>query len=134
MESIKFESNKKKILLNDDENKVLVFNPSDKRTRQKFYNASKEVMARQDEFQKKIDNLKEDDVDKALELEEEMFEMVKKIVDDVFGAGTTDMVTDGDVDVMAICGFLVAIAPYFREVAESQRSKYTSNLKNQGIL
>lgn len=132
--NINLKNNKKRLIINEDENKILEFNPNDMKTRKNFYNASKEVFNKQREFDIRIKQLKADDYEKAFELEQELFDMLKNIVDNVFGKGTTEMITDGAIDVTGVCNFIVAIAPYFKEVNEAQKNKYTNNLKSAGLI
>lgn len=137
MESINLDlktSKKKRLILNGDENKVLVFNPHDMRTRKKFYDASQKIFKSEEEFDARLKALKDDELDKAFELENDLFEMMKELVDSTFGEGVTEMITDGDVDIEAICNFLFAITPYFKEVTDQQKNKYTNGLKNAGII
>lgn len=132
--NINVKTNKKRLALNGDENKIIEFNPQDLNTRKKFLKAKNEVFEAQRNFDVKLNNLQEGDIEKALELEQELFEFTKKIVDDIFGIGTTDMITDKDIDVIAVCNFIVAITPYFKEVNEQQKNKYTNNLKSAGLI
>lgn len=136
MESINIElkSNKKRLCINGDENKVIEFNPEDMNTRRKFYNASQKIFEKQREFDIKVKALKEGDIESAFKLEEEAFTMMKEIIDDVFGSETTMKITDGDMDIFALCNFVVAIAPYFKEVTEKQKNKYVDGLKDAGVI
>lgn len=134
MENLNFKSNVKRLAMNGDKNKVLKFNPYDMNTRKKFYDISRKIFSKQREFDIKVKNLKDGDVEKAFELEQELFSVISNLIDEVFGKGTTKMVTDNTVDVMASCNFLTAIAPYFKEVNEKQKNKYTNNLKSAGLI
>lgn len=134
MESIKIESGKKRLCLNDDESRVIEFNPQDMKTRKRFYEASQKIFEQQRELDIKIKQLKEDDIEGIFGFEQEAFDMMKNLVDEVFGEGTAEMVTEGDTDTIALCNFMTAITPYIRDVAEKQKSKYTNNLKSAGII
>lgn len=134
MESLVIETGRKRLCLNGDENRILEFNPQDMKTRKRFYEASQKVFEKQREFDIKIQQLKEDDVEGVFKFEQETFDMMKELVDNAFGKGTAELVTNGDTDVFALCNFLVAIAPYFKEIAEKQKNKYTDGLKSAGII
>ena len=139
--NIKVDNGKKRFCLNDDENKIIEFNVEDIKTRKKFYDASEKVFKSQREFDIEYKKIVEDEkmeeaekVEKLFELEEATFNAMKEIIDDIFGAGVTDMITDGEVNTYAMGNFLIAIAPYFKEVADKQMNKYTDNLKSAGII
>lgn len=136
MESINIDikGKRKRFTLNGDENKVIEFNPESTETRRKFYNASQKVFEKQRELDLEIKNTNNDDIEKVFELEEKTFRFMKEIIDEIFGTGVTDMITDGETNIYAITNFLIAIAPYFENVAERQKNKYTDNLKNVGLI
>ena len=64
--NINLKNNKKRLIINEDENKILEFNPNDMKTRKSFYNASKEVFNKQREFDIRIKQLKADDYEKRI--------------------------------------------------------------------
>lgn len=143
MESINIntDNGKKRFCLNDDETKIIEINIEDVRTRKKFYDASEKIFKSQRELDIKYNAIVKDEkmeekekLEKLFELEEETFNQMKEIIDDIFGAGTTDMITDGDKNLYAITNFIIAIAPHFKGVAERQMNKYTDGLKSAGLI
>lgn len=137
MESINLNINdgKKKVILNDDENKVLIFNPNDLESRRKMYSVNEKILEYDKRFKEKVKALKENkNVEKVFELEEEMHNFIKKLVDDVFGEGVSDMITDKKTNPVALMNFFTAIMPYFLDKAESKRKKYTNDDKFDGVL
>lgn len=137
MESINLElkTSKKRLCINGDENKILEFNPENIETRKKFYNASKKIFEKQRELDVILEKLGEEaKVEEMFEIEEQTFNFMKEIIDEIFGEGVTDMITDGEKNIFAITNFAVAIAPYFKDVAEKQKNKYTNTLKDVGII
>ena len=119
MESINYGSNKKRLCLNGDENKIIEFNPQNLETRKKFLKASEKIFESQrkldielKEMEDEQDNKKK--IEKSFELEQQVFNIMKDIIDDIFGVGTTDMITDNYVDTVAVTNFIIAIAPYFK--------------------
>ncbi len=137
MESINLSINdgKKKVILNDDENKVLIFNPNDLESRRKMYSVNEKILEYDKKFKEKIKTLKENkDVEKVFELEEEMHNFIKNLVDDVFGEGVADMITDKKTNPVALMNFFTAIMPYFLDKVENKRKKYTTNDKSDGVL
>lgn len=137
MESINLNINdgKKKVILNDDENKVLIFNPNDLESRRKMYSVNGKILEYDKKFKEKVKTLKENkDVEKEFELEEEMHNVIKNLVDDVFGEGVSDMITDKKTNPVALMNFLTAIMPYFLDKVENKRKKYTTDDKYDGVL
>lgn len=137
MESINLSINdgKKKVILNDDENKVLIFNPNDLESRRKMYSVNEKILEYDKKFKEKIKTLKENkDIEKVFELEEEMHNFIKNLVDDVFGEGVADMITDKKTNPVALMNFFTAIMPYFLDKVENKRKKYTTDDKYDGVL
>jgi hypothetical protein len=71
MENIKISTNRVRLMMNDDENKIVSFNPGDAVTRKKFYDIQKIAIEKQKELDIKIKAIKEDDVESAINLEKE---------------------------------------------------------------
>lgn len=139
MESLNIETSKKRLCLNGDESKVIEFNPEDLETRKKFFDASKEIFQKQREYDIAVKEIEseEDDMkktEKAFELEQNLYNLMKNIIDDIFGNGTSDMITDGKSNIFSLVNFIIAITPYFRAVTDKQKNKYTNNLKSAGLI
>lgn len=139
MESLNIETSKKRLCLNGDESKVIEFNPEDLDTRKKFFDASKEIFQKQREYDIAVKEIEseEDDMkktEKAFELEQNLYNLMKSIIDDIFGNGTSDMITDGKSNIFSLVNFIIAITPYFRAVTDKQKNKYTNNLKSAGLI
>lgn len=139
MESLNIETSKKRLCLNGDESKVIEFNPEDLDTRKKFFDASKEIFQKQREYDiavKEIESEQDDmkKTEKAFELEQNLYNLMKSIIDDIFGNGTSDMITDGKSNIFSLVNFIIAITPYFRAVTDKQKNKYTNNLKSAGLI
>lgn len=139
MESLNIETSKKRLCLNGDESKVIEFNPEDLDTRKKFFDASKEIFQKQREYDiavKEIESEQDDmkKTEKAFELEQNLYNLMKNIIDDIFGNGTSDMITDGKTNIFSLVNFIIAITPYFRAVTDKQKNKYTNNLKSAGLI
>ena len=58
----------------------------------------------------------------------------RNFIDDIFGEGATDKITDGEINIMVIGEFITMVTPYFKEVNEKQKNKYTNNLKSAGVI
>lgn len=136
MESINFniDDGRKKIILNGDENKVLVFNPNDIATRKKFYDSNNKILEYDKKFQEEVKKIKEEkNEERVFQLEEEMYDFIKNLIDYIFCDGIADMITDGKKNVVALMNFMTAITPYFVNSVKSKRDKYINN-KSNGVL
>jgi len=134
MESIKISTNRIRLAINDDESKILSFNPGDAMLRKKFYDIRIMAIAKQKELDIKIKKLKDGDTKAAIDMEIEVFDEIAKLVDGAFGVNTCEMACDGDKDLAGICNFIIAIAPYFQKYNEDMKNKYVNNLKSNGII
>lgn len=134
MESLKVNTSRIRLCLNDDENKIISFNPGDALTRKRFLDIKKVAFEKQKELDIKIKAIKEDDIEGAINLEIEGFDTIAELVDKLFGKKTSEMACDGDKDLLGICNFLIAVAPYFKEYNEKAKNKYVNKLKNSGVI
>lgn len=134
MESIKIGTNRVRLMMNDDKNKIVSFNPGDATTRKKFYDIQKTAIEKQKKLDIKIKAIKEDDVESAINMEIEAFDAMAELVDEIFGDKTSEKACDGDKDLAGICNFLIAVAPYFKKYNEDMKNKYVNNLKNNGVI
>lgn len=134
MENLKVSTNRIRLTLNGDESKVISFNPGDALTRKKFFDIQKAAVQKQQELDVKIKKLDEKDIEGAINLEIEAFDIIASLVDSVFGEKTSEMACDNDKDLAGICNFLIAVAPYFKKYNEDMKNKYVNNLKKHGII
>jgi len=108
---MKIQNNKIRLLINDDENKVIEFNPSDLRFAQKL-----KVM---------YDNLtnikiESQDIDGLIKV----CEIIENNIDELFGAGTSAMVFEGQMDILLYHQFINELIPYAQKASEKRVAKY----------
>ncbi|MBX3004558.1 MAG: hypothetical protein KF821_01875 [Anaerolineales bacterium] len=103
MDSIRIDQpNLKRILINEDESKVLEFDPSDVAFIERFYKVFNELKAKIEYYQQRNNDLGSHvatdelgvplNVGDRLKLLSEACDYIRGLVDDLFGAGTAQMV------------------------------------------
>ena len=139
MEKLNFDSKDSLIslALNGDENKIIEFDPGDVNFRKKFFALKDELIKKQQELDskiKKIDMNSDKAVEKVLKLEEDFFDYLAGVIDDLFKEGTAMMVTDNRKNTFVLANFIIALVPYFERFNKANKEKYTNKLKDVGIL
>ncbi len=139
MEKLNFDSKDSLIslALNGDENKIIEFDPGDVNFRKKFFALKDELIKKQQELDskiKKIDTNSDKAVEKVLTLEENFFNYLAGVIDNLFKEGTAMMVTDNRKNTFVLANFIIALVPYFERFNKANKEKYTNKLKDVGIL
>ena len=138
-ETLKFDSKDTllRLALNGDKDKILEFDPGDVNTRRKFYNMKDSMITKQQELDSKIKQLDlkgEDGIKEAFKLEEDFFDYLKDLIDDIFGNGAVDMICGKRKNVFVLANCIIALCPYFEKFKNDTKNKYTSKLKDAGVL
>lgn len=139
MSNININTGEIRLTINDDESRVIVFNPNDLEFANNLYellaeleNKEKEYRARESEIDKNTEvnsygipvNLKE-----KIGLLKETCDYMREKVDAVFGEGTSQTVF-GSVNTLDMFEqFFEGITPYIEKVRSAKTSKYTKNNK-----
>ncbi len=126
-----------RLALNGDETKILEFDPGSVTTRKKFYNLKDEMIKKQQELDSKIKklNLETDEgIEQSFKLEEDFFEYIKDLVDDIFEKGTTEMICGKRKNIFVLANCIIALCPYFEKFKNDTKDKYTNKLKDAGVL
>ena len=126
-----------RLALNGDNDKILEFDPGDVNTRRKFYNMKDSMITKQQELDSKIKQLdlkEEDGIQEAFKLEEDFFDYLKDLIDDIFGNGATNMICGNRKNVFVLANCIIALCPYFEKFRNDTKNKYTSKLKDAGVL
>lgn len=134
--SMKIVSSKKRIAINDDENRIIEINPGNTLQRKKYYELFTKLEKLGKELSVKSKELeKVGNVDATINLEEETFDRIAKEIDNVFGEGTIQKVTEGEKDLDMLVQFFEGLTPYFQKYNEEKIKKYgkTSKSKN-GVM
>jgi len=136
MDSIKINTGEKRICINDDPNKVIIFNPSDVTFAERFYSLIGELETKLQEYKKRgeiLDNvtaLDSNDIpinlDARLALLRETCEYMRSKIDILFGADTSQKAF-GDAMVLEMFEqFFTGITPYIQSVRAEKIAKYSN--------
>ena len=136
MNNMKIVSSKKRIAINEDENRVIEINPGNTLQRKKYYElfSKLEKIGKDLAIQSKgLDDVK--DFDKIVVLEEQTFNSIAKEIDAVFGKGTIQKITEGEKDLEMLVQFFEGLTPYFQNYNKEKISKYGKLPKNKtGVM
>jgi hypothetical protein len=137
MDSIKIGSGELRIAINDDPNRVIVFNPKDIIFAEKFYGLFDELKAKMKEYERRAaalgdeNTLNEDglpvNMAARIALTRESCEYLAGRIDNVFGAGTSHTVFGDYVEIEMFEQFFNGITPYFQNARSAKLEQYSSN-------
>lgn len=134
--NIKIDSGEKRLTINDDPNRVVVFNPSDIIFAQKFYrlmsNFKKEMAGYRDRMVE-IEANEEVDSDGLPLNAEERFDILKETcdyvrtqIDILFGEGASKTIFGDVVNLDMFSQFFIGITPYIESVRKEKVKKYVT--------
>lgn len=134
--------NKIRLAINNDENRIIEFDPEDSMFINRYYEMMANFEIKQKEFIQKaaeIDKIegknsfgiKLSDIE-GNKLMIELCQYMRGEIDRVFGAGTSEKAFGTVMRTSMITQFLSGIAEYVNEARNSKLSKYTSN--NKGVM
>jgi hypothetical protein len=124
--------NAAEVVLKDSNGKVLrkiKFNPHDIRGRKVFA----EIVTRADAIDEKTANAATE-AGKLIVMVDEL-DTIFAGIDKVFGAGTTDFITEGFIDEVAVENlhkFFTAVRPYFEQAEQAQKDRVVPFMANNG--
>jgi hypothetical protein len=134
MDSIRIDSGVKQIAINDDESRVIEFNPKDIVFVERFYGLISEFEQKEVEFLEKaraIDDKKEKDAygipvntGESLKLLLEMCNYLRSQIDKVFGNGTSQIVFGETQTLNMFEQFFTGITPFIQEEREDRVKQY----------
>lgn len=130
-----------RLTINDDENRVIAFNPNDLEFVNKFYGLIKEFEVKEKEYNEKkalLNQIKETDsfgipinFNYHMELLKETGEFLKVKIDFVFGEGTSKAAFGNANTIDMFEQFFDGITPFIQKTRENKIKKYTQkNIRN----
>lgn len=139
MNKISFDNGMKSFTINDDENCVIRFNPSDLGIVSRF----KDTKARIETISKKYDSLQNSNIDNAADILSECDKDMRDTINYILGNevcskafGTTNVCSNAGGQPIAL-NFLEAVLPYIKQYvseeakkSEKNVNKYTSQIKH----
>lgn len=142
MQSIKIKDNKIYLCINDDESKVISFDPNDVGFASRYYDFLDSLRDKESEYLCEAKSIDESDCDKnektkqIAKLLAHMCEEVKNNLDIVFGVGTMDKIFGDTLRPDMFKDLLIGIAPYINSARDSKVEKYFDDKTNgvQGVM
>lgn len=144
MKSLNIGNNKIRLAINNDENRIIEFDPNDVRFINRYYSMIANFEIKQKEFMDKaaeIDKIttynsfgmKVSDIEGS-KLTLEMCEYMREQIDFVFGDGTSDTVFGDTIYPGMIDEFLSGIAEYISSSRNSKIEKYIGKNESKGVI
>jgi len=134
MDSIRIGASVKRIAINDDPERVIVFDPSDVAFVERFQGLTQELVARQAEYEQRareLDQVTEADelglpvnLDDRLGFMREVCEYTHGQIDALFGAGTSRKAFEGALSLEMIGEFFEGLTPFIQNGRSEKLAKY----------
>lgn len=134
MDTIQINAGEKRIAINDDPNRVIVFNPFDAVFAERFYKVIAEFETKAAEYKARYKELAQRaqldaqgvpvNMQEQIELLKETCMFVRGRIDYVFGAGTAQMVFGDAMVLNAFEQFFAGIAPFIQDARAEKIQKY----------
>lgn len=135
MDSIKINTGEKRICINDDPARVIVFNPSDVLFAEKFYQLMGEFEQKLAEYQARSETIDENkqldahqlpiNMEERISLLREACEYIRGRIDHLFGAGISQKAFGETLALDVFTQFFEGITPYIQSVREDRIAQYS---------
>lgn len=133
MDSLKIDTGEKRIAINDDPERVIVFNPQDIGFAERFYELLRDFEAKQAEYQARSELLDNDETDEhglpvnigeSLSLMREVCEFLNSKIDYLFGEGASQKIFGGAMTLDMYAQFFTGITPFIQVARQGKTAKY----------
>ena len=134
MDSIRIETGEKRIAINNDPSRVIVFNPTDIAFAERFYGLMKDLEVKESEYQERSSKLENDpavdghglprNIADGIAMLRDVCEFMRDRVDHVFGRGTSQIVFGDAMNLEMFAQFFEGITPYVQAARSSKLAKY----------
>lgn len=101
---------------------VFKFNPEDIQSAKRVFELQSEFNVKQEEFQKRAEQC--ETPEQKLELLDEVVSYFRNLVDDCFGAGSSDLLFGNAKTLTMFEDFFNGITPYYQKASEARMAKY----------
>jgi len=133
MDSIQINSGEKRILVNGDPTRVIVFNPSDVVFAEKFYRLIGDFQSKLTEYQARAEEIDAQDdfkdnnlgnVNARIEFLREVCTYIRESIDNLFGAGTSQIAFEDTLSLDVFEQFFEGITPFIQTARTDKVQKY----------
>lgn len=137
MQSIRINTESIRVAINDDESRVIEFNPNDLDFIERFYSLISDFEVKEKEYRQRLDILNQNteldaynipkNMRESLVLLKEICEFMRERLDYVFGEGTSQKAFGNANTLDMFEQFLNGVTPYIQKNREEKIGKYTGN-------
>lgn len=127
MDSIHLDSGLKRIAINDDPERVIVFDPTDVLFAERFYSVYGDFERKHEEYQARAKELAAKGVDgfeEGIAFMREVCTFMRERIDVLFGAGASQKVFGDTLSIAMIGQFLEGMIPFFAQSRSEKTKKY----------
>ena len=142
MDSIRVGSSVKRIAINDDETRVIEFNPGDVGFAERFYNLMRDLEKREAEYQERAELIVRDqavdehgvpmNVGERIAFIREVCEYMYSGIDQLFGKGASQTIFQGATSLDMIGEFFDGIIPFIQAARSQKINKYAPPPQRKG--
>lgn len=142
-DSITIQTGARRVLVNNDPNRVIEFNPSDVGFARRFYELLRDFEAKQKEYEKRAKKLDTGEVDgygipanisEGIAMLEEACAFLRERIDHLFGAGTSQAAF-GDANTLDMFEqFFAGIAPFIEQARSDKMARYLTAKKRGRVM
>ena len=133
MDSIRIDIGEKRVAINDDPSRVIIFNPTDVTFVERFYELLRDFELKQVEYQERFDSLEIEKIDNRglparaneyIALLREVCEYMRDQVDRLFGAGASQAAFGDAMTLDMFAQFFEGITPFIQTARSARTEKY----------
>lgn len=142
-DSITIQTGAKRILVNNDPNRVIEFNPSAVSFARRFYEMINDFQIKRKEYERRGKKLETDEVDEFgipvtfganLDLTEEAFAYFRERIDLLFGTGTSQTAFGDDDEWDMFEQFFTGITPFIEQARSDKMAQYLTAKKRGRVM
>lgn len=136
MDNVQIDTGEKRVVINGDESRVIVFNPRDPIFAEKFYGLTDELKSKARDYEQRENELKQNNAKdengvpvnlrEIIRLHIEAADHMRGQIDYVFGAGTSQTAFGDTRNLEVFKQFFDGIAPFFTKERNEKIAKYTT--------
>ena len=126
METLKIHTGQVCLNIVDDSGEsrgVFKFNPNDITVAKRIYSLQGTIADKQKEYEERV-NQAEASEESSIELLEEIVQYFRGVIDDIFGAGSSNILFGDACSISMFDDFFEGITPYYQKASEARVQKY----------